>query len=247
MAKITTILFDCDNTLVLSEHLAFEACADLVNDILASRNIRDRFTGPQLQEAFVGQSFQNMMKSLKAQYKYDFKISDAELDDFASMEDDRVIAKLKEKLTPCAGAKFELEQLVTAGSYHLSVVSGSALRRIGASMEKVGFDKYFGHNVIFSATSSLEKPTSKPDPAIYLHALKVLEKSPGECVAIEDSRSGVLAASRAGIKTIGYTGCYEGKEKVKMKMILADSGCVIIMDHWKDFRSCLAKIQSGEV
>lgn len=187
------------------------------------------------------------MKLLKAQYKYEYKISDAELDDFASMEDDKVIAKLKEKLKPCAGVKLELEQLVTAGSYHLSVVSGSALRRIQASLEKVGFDKYFGHGVIFSATNSLPKPTSKPDPAIYLHALKVLKKSPGECVAIEDSRSGAVAASRAGIKTIGYTGCYEAEEQVKMKTVLAHSGCIIIMDHWKELQSCLAKIQSGEV
>ena len=33
--QITTLLFDCDNTLVLSEELAFEACAELANEILA--------------------------------------------------------------------------------------------------------------------------------------------------------------------------------------------------------------------
>ncbi|TVY49036.1 6-phosphogluconate phosphatase [Lachnellula occidentalis] len=247
MAKITTILFDCDNTLVLSEDLAFEACADLVNEILASRNIRSRFTGAQLQKDFVGQSFQNMMKSLKSQYKYEYQISDDELDDFATMEDDRVIIKLEEKLTPCAGITAELEQLLEAGSYHLSVVSGSALRRIQASLGKVGFDKYFRHNAIFSATNSLQNPTSKPDPAVYVHALEVLRKSPGECVAIEDSRSGVMAASRAGIKTIGYTGCYDDHEQEKMRMTLVECGCVVVMDHWKDFQTCLATIQSGEV
>ena len=187
------------------------------------------------------------MKSLKAQYKYEYQISDDELDDFASMEDDRVIAKLGEKLTPCTGVAVELEQLLKAGTYNLSVVSGSALRRIQASIEKVGFDKYFSHNEIFSATNSLREPTSKPNPAIYLHALKVLKKSPGECVAIEDSRSGAMAARRAGIKTIGYTGCYKEEEQAKMKMLLVDSGSVVIMDHWKDFQTCLAKIQSGDV
>ncbi|TAQ89650.1 hypothetical protein B7494_g2004 [Chlorociboria aeruginascens] len=247
MAKITTILFDCDNTLVLSEHLAFEACADLVNEILASRNILDQFNGPQLQEDFVGQSFQDMMKSLKSQYKYKYQINDDELDNFASKEDDRVIAKLEEKLTPCAGVHAELEKLLEDGSYHLSVVSGSTLRRIGASIEKVRFGKYFRQNMIFSATNSLPKPISKPDPAIYLHALKVLKKSPGECMAIEDSRSGAIAAIHAGIKTVGYIGCYKEEEQVKMKRILVDSGCVVTMDHWKDFQTCLAQIQGGEV
>ena len=42
LVQITTILFDCDNTLVLSEELAFEACAELANEILESKNIPDR-------------------------------------------------------------------------------------------------------------------------------------------------------------------------------------------------------------
>ena len=41
--KITTILFDCDNTLVLSEELAFEGCADLINKILASQQAIDTY------------------------------------------------------------------------------------------------------------------------------------------------------------------------------------------------------------
>jgi len=73
--QITTVLFDCDNTLVLSEHLAFEACSDLVNEILASRNIRDRFTGPQLQEDFVAQSFQNMVRDTYSSPNFLFLMS----------------------------------------------------------------------------------------------------------------------------------------------------------------------------
>ena len=34
--KITTLLLDCDNTLVLSEDLAFAVCADLFNNLVAS-------------------------------------------------------------------------------------------------------------------------------------------------------------------------------------------------------------------
>jgi len=64
--KITTILFDCDNTLVLSETLAFEACADLTNEILALQNVPRRFTGPELQGEFVGQSFQDMVSNNQA-------------------------------------------------------------------------------------------------------------------------------------------------------------------------------------
>lgn len=59
--KITTLLLDCDNTLVQSESLAFEASADLTNEILAARKVNLSFTGRYLQREFVGQNFQSMV------------------------------------------------------------------------------------------------------------------------------------------------------------------------------------------
>ena len=46
--QIKQILFDCDNTLVLSEHLAFEACAGLANELLAAHGLPDRYTPSSL-------------------------------------------------------------------------------------------------------------------------------------------------------------------------------------------------------
>jgi len=245
MPKITTLLFDCDNTLVLSESLAFEACAELANEILSTHGLPERYTGPQLLSEFVGQNFRGMMVSLKAKYKYE--MADDELEKYVSREEDQVIKKLKEALKPCVGADDELEKLAKGGKYHMAVVSSSALRRVQASIDRVGQDKYFKRDEVFSAATSLPKPTSKPDPAIYLHAMKVLGKTPEECVAVEDSKSGATAAFRANIKTIGYTGSYEKDEEEKMTKVLTDAGCCVMMNHWSEFESCLAKIESGEV
>jgi HAD superfamily hydrolase (TIGR01509 family) len=186
-----------------------------------------------------------MMVSLKAKYKYE--MSDAELEEYVTREEDAVIAKLKAKLQPCEGVDAELEKLEKHGKYHLAVVSSSALRRVQASIDKVGQDKYFAGEHVFSAASSLPKPTSKPDPAVYLHAMKVLGKTPEECVAVEDSKSGATAAFRAKIKTIGYTGSYEKSEEEKMTKVLEDSGCAVVMKDWSEFESCLDKIEAGEV
>jgi len=245
MSKIQTILFDCDNTLVLSEELAFEACADLANEILAAHDVPDKYTGPQLMSEFVGQNFRGMMISLKAKYKYE--MSDADLERYVSLEEDRVIAKLKQSLKPCVGVDEELEKLAKSNKYQLTVVSSSALRRVKASIEKVGQDKYFNPDHIFSAATSLPKPTSKPDPAIYLHAMKVLGKTADQCVAVEDSKSGATAAYRAHIPTIGYTGSYEPEKQEKMKKVLEDAGCAIIMNDWSEFEGALEKIEKGEV
>ena len=59
----------------MSEELAFEACADLANEILEKRNIPDRYTGEQLIKDFVGQNFRGMMISLQAKYKFEMEIS----------------------------------------------------------------------------------------------------------------------------------------------------------------------------
>ncbi|OQD65981.1 hypothetical protein PENPOL_c005G06018 [Penicillium polonicum] len=243
MTKITEIFFDCDNTLVLSEELAFEACADLANEILGANNFTDRYTGEQLIKDFVGQNFRGMMVSL--QKKYDFEIDAEKLEEYVTKEEDKVIAKLNAKARPCIGATEELEKIYAANKYGLAVVSSSALRRVLASIRKVGQDKFFDEDKVFSAASSLPKPTSKPDPAIYLYALEQVGKTASETVAIEDSKSGALSAVRAGIPVIAYVGSYNGEETQKeMAAALTDLGAKTVMYHWSEFEDRLKDIEN---
>ncbi|KYK61608.1 hypothetical protein DCS_02751 [Drechmeria coniospora] len=245
MPEISTLLFDCDNTLVLSEELAFEACADVINGACAERGVAKRFTGDSLIVEFVGQNFRGMLLTL--QKEYDMDITPAAMEKYVLMEEEAVIAKLKKDLRPCPGVDEQLERLAASGKYLLSVVSSSALRRVRASIEKVGQDKYFVGDVVFSAATSLEKPTSKPDPAIYLHALKRLGKKASETVAIEDSKSGTLSGTRAGIKVIGYVGPYAPAKQPEMEQILKDAGAVVVMRDWSEFPACLKKIEDGQL
>jgi len=236
----TTILFDCDNTLVLSEALAFEACASLANKILAKNSIPDRFTGPQLLTTFVGMNFRGMLLALCERYNLALEPADVEF--YVKEEENEVIATLTDRAQPCVGVDAVLEKLEQGGEYELAVVSSSALRRVVASLKKVGQDKYFG-NRVFSAATSLDRPTSKPDPAVYLHAMKTLGKVPAECVAVEDSRSGTLAAVRAGIRTIGYVGSYdEEEERKKMVGVLKETGAEVVMENWSEFEGLLAAL-----
>lgn len=185
-----------------------------------------------------------MLTSLQS--RYGIEISPADLETYVTREEDAVIAKLKASLKPCPGVDDQLEQLAASNKYTMAVVSSSALRRVKASIEKVGQDKYFG-DYVYSAATSLEKPTSKPDPAIYLHALKVLGKTAEQSVAIEDSKSGTLSATRAGIKTVGYVGPYAPDKRAEMEKVLSDAGAVIIMQDWEEFPAALKKIEAGEV
>lgn len=80
---------------------------------------------------------------------------------------------------------------------------------------------------------------SKPEPEIYLKACELLGEQPRECLALEDSRSGILSACRAGCPTIMVpdlwqpdgeilsviAGKYDDLEQVKEALEL----CVIAM------------------
>ena len=51
-------------------------------------------------------------------------------------------------------------------------------------------------------------PKKKPDPAIYTLARDRLGVAPAECVVVEDSRNGLLAARAAGIRCVITKSCY---------------------------------------
>lgn len=245
MAPIKEILFDCDNTLVLSEELAFEACADLANEILEKNGKSERYTGPELLKDFVGQNFRGMMVSL--QKKFDFTIPEEEFNQYVDRELGKVIEKLEKKARPCDGSMEVLEKLFKSKKYGMAVVSSSALSRVQASIRKVGQDKFFPPEHVYSAATSLEKPTSKPDPAIYLHACKEIGVQPSECVAVEDSKSGATAAKNAKIPLIGYVGAYEDKKEMDRmaKMLTEECGAIIVMYHWSEFNDALAKVEAA--
>ncbi len=52
----------------------------------------------------------------------------------------------------------------------------------------------------------------KPDPAIYLLALEKTGLQPHECLVVEDSRNGVLAAKAAGMHVIATSNFYTQRE-----------------------------------
>lgn len=50
--------------------------------------------------------------------------------------------------------------------------------------------------------SADEVPDKKPSPAVYLYAMEMLGLEAADCVAFEDSENGLIAARRAGLRTI---------------------------------------------
>lgn len=66
-------------------------------------------------------------------------------------------------------------------------------------------DRHFGESALarFGAVVTGEDVAAKkPDPAAYTRALELLGLGPRACLAIEDSRNGLIAAQRAGLAVL---------------------------------------------
>ncbi|MBV8636252.1 MAG: HAD family phosphatase [Burkholderiaceae bacterium] len=92
-----------------------------------------------------------------------------------------------------------LVQAIDSLSCIKAVVSNSSLRWIRHVLALIQLEHAFGQN-LFSANGL----PSKPDPAVYRHAVATLKLPPSCCIAIEDSPAGVCAARQARIPTIGF-------------------------------------------
>lgn len=80
------------------------------------------------------------------------------------------------------------------------LASNGSEQKMAIMLEKKGVLKRF-EGAIFSAHTI---GIWKPEPGLFLHAAKSMKILPQDCVVIEDSHTGVLAAKRAKIKCFGY-------------------------------------------
>ncbi|MCD7886833.1 MAG: HAD family phosphatase [Clostridiales bacterium] len=85
--------------------------------------------------------------------------------------------------------------------YRLAVASASLLSVVEEYLERLGYRQYFDRVV-----SSQSCPHGKPEPDVFLLAAKELRVAPGECIVVEDSANGMIAARRAGMKLVGFNG-----------------------------------------
>lgn len=63
-------------------------------------------------------------------------------------------------------------------------------------------------------------PNKKPAPDVYLATLEEMKLRPDECIAIEDSRNGLVAATAAGIPTVVTPGIYTDDQNFDEAMLV---------------------------
>ena len=80
----------------------------------------------------------------------------------------------------------------------IAIASSSDREDIGKMMAAAGVEEMTDFVI-----SGVDCSAHKPNPEIYLRALKALGLSKAEAIAVEDSPTGIMAAKNAGIKVYG--------------------------------------------
>ena len=81
----------------------------------------------------------------------------------------------------------------------LVLASSASMTNINRIFKKFDLDKYFKAKI-----SGADLKESKPNPEIFIRATNLSGFNKNECIVIEDSTNGVIAAKSAGIYCVGF-------------------------------------------
>ena len=185
---IKTVIFDMDGVIVDTEPVHHHA----YNEHFTQLNID---VSPEMYSSFTGNSTKNIFERLKAQFNLDEEVN-------ALVETKRKLFNdafdSKEDLYLLDGVEDLIKDLYSNGM-QLVLASSSATVTINRVFNRFGLYKYFTHIV-----SGEDFPKSKPHPAIFLKAAELSQTPVENCIVIEDSTNGIMAAKAACIYCIGY-------------------------------------------
>lgn len=253
-SAFTTVLCDADGNLFPSEEPAFTASVEVTNNFLARYGITARYTADELLAQTTGKNFRTTAVDLAVQSGVPIEEAVAQgrpaaviathrdlvagraltadgLDLWVRRERDCVTAHLGAVLCPDARVQEAMRAL--DARYGLAAVSSSATKRLDACFAATGLDSWIPAAVRFSAEDSLPVPTSKPDPAVYQLAGRLLGTAPAQGVAIEDSVPGVKSAVAAGFVTIGNLMFVPTEERRRRTIQLVDAGASAVANCWQ--------------
>jgi len=173
------VLFDMDGTLVDTEHLWWQAAAELAADLHLTLTEDDL---PEVLGRAVEHTAAHLHRASRTER------AEAEL---VELLNESFSSKVAAEVVPRPGALALLAEL-QAAAVPTALVSASPRRVVDLVLDSLG-SQWF---TITLAAEDTER--TKPDPAPYLAAADRLGLDPAACVAVEDTPTGVASAHAAG-------------------------------------------------
>lgn len=181
------IIFDMDGVIVDSEYTYLESKTEILKTA-------DREQPLSYQFQFMGTTYDYMWQTMKDELNLPDDIS------FYISEMNRIREEMiqRDGVRAIKFAQQLIKDLQSEG-YELAVASSSPKKEIIRNLTDLGLIDYF--KVLVSGE---EVERSKPNPDVFLRAAELIEADPANCIVIEDTKNGALAAKAAGMYCFGF-------------------------------------------
>ena len=219
------VIFDCDGVLVDSELIALgqmRRALDAAGLPISHDQAIERFLGLSV-DSIMQKAEADLAGALPAGFRNDLARD--------------ILARFAGELKGIEGVR----QAVAGLKCRVCVASSSPPERIRLALSVAGYGGLFEPN-IFSATMA---PRGKPHPDLFLHAARQMGAAPEQCLVIEDSAPGVVAAVSAGMDVFGFVGGSHfsgGAAGERLK----EAGAALIFDDMRQLPEIIALRLRGE-
>jgi sugar-phosphatase len=193
---LNTVIFDMNGLLIDSEPLWQDAADEVFEqyNIHISETQYHTTTGLRTHE-FVSTWFQL------------FKIPESEVAIAEKNILNSVAKKIADKGKPMPGVPY-IFNFFQSGSFKIGLASSSPMFIIEQVIVQLNIK-----NVIQATASAEHLQYGKPDPEVYLNCASALNAHPTECICLEDSFNGMIAAKAARMKCVVISMYHQQKEE----------------------------------
>jgi HAD superfamily hydrolase (TIGR01509 family) len=182
--RFEAIIFDCDGTLVDSEHLGNRVLVEYLSELGLDLSLAEALG------LFTGLGMANTIALIEE------RLGRPVPEDFEPELRDRMAITFGESLRPVAG----VEAVLRSVKQPYCVASNATRDKTERSLRTTGLLGYFGERIF----SAYDIGSFKPEPGLFLHAAEALGVAPERCAVVEDSIVGVRAGRAAGMAVFGF-------------------------------------------
>ncbi len=212
---IKAVIFDMDG--VISDTEPFHKISGKKNFKRIGISVTNKYL-----ETFAGTRFQEYTRRIVKE-KTGKELTDDDIQEMFKQKWEIMMELIKD-VKPISGVVDIIKFLHNKG-FKLAVASSSLKKYVHFILKKLRINEYFD---IVVCGDEIKK--SKPDPDIFLVAAKKLGMKQEECIVIEDTRNGVLAAKAAGMKCIGFISKHSGHQDLSLADVKVSSMKNITME-----------------
>jgi HAD superfamily hydrolase (TIGR01549 family) len=205
---LKAVIFDMDGVLIDSEPFHLVVNEKIFADLGINLS-EDEY------HSYIGTTHKDMWRTIKERHNLPQSVPE-----LVNMQVSGNINYIKEEDIEPIKIKGVAELLfkIASENIKIGIASSSPTEVIELVINKLNISNYFS-----AIVGGEEIERGKPSPDIFLKASKRLNTDPSECIVIEDSKNGVLAAKAAGMKCIGFENPNSGNQDLGKADLIVDN------------------------